>query len=168
MCVIANKAEAAPLDPVVIARHYLLVDAGRVQTAPGAGRNQALIAIYEIGGIQAIAHAYGRLDCERHSVYKQVAILDNPVHEIVVAGGSIGTNRSGGHILRIGHHNNTPWSRSLGQGSSSGGETYRTRTGGHPHEPTARELRKPVLPRGKMTKPLVCRKDFMGKLSPHS
>jgi len=55
MCVIANKAEAAPLDPVVIARHYLLVDAGRVQTAPGAGRNQALIAIYEIGGIQAIA-----------------------------------------------------------------------------------------------------------------
>ena len=165
--VVANKAETAPVFPVVIARRHLLVDAGRVQTAPGFGSYHTFSAIYGIGIVHAVAHTDGRLNSERHSVYRQVAILDNPAHQIVVAGGLIGTNRSGGHVLRIGHHHNAPRSRGPGQGSFPGRESYRTRTGGCPQEPAARELSAPLLS-GRKMKPTAGRYDFMGKPCPHS
>ena len=165
--VAASKAETAPVFPVVVAKRHLLVDAGRVQTAPGLGRHQAFTAIYGIGAVHAVAHADGCLNSERHSLYRQVAILDNPVHQFVVAGGLIGTNRSGGHVLRIGHQHNAPRSRSPGQGSFPGRESYRTRTGGCPQEPTTRKLSAPLLSRRKM-KIMAGRCDFMGIPCPHS
>ena len=135
--VVATEAETAPLHPVVIAGHHLPVDAGRVQTAPGLGRDHGLSAIHGIGAVHAVAHADGRLDAERHSVHRQVPVPDNPFHQIVVAGGCIGTNGSGGHVLRIGHYHNTPCSRRPGLGSLPGPETYGAGRG--QHEPTARE-----------------------------